>query len=423
VIEKPQAYSISEIVKEIKSSLEGEFFNITIQGEVTNLSYSSAGHIYFTLSDDQAALSCALFRGDALRNPMIRKVNEGDKLIVSGSISVYLKRGTFQLIAKKLSFFGKGDLKAQFEQLKLKLGQEGLFDIEVKKEIPKFPKKIAIITAPGGAALQDFLNIMKRRAFDFHITIVGSLMQGDKCAASVVQALNKIQKVGDFDVVVITRGGGAIEDLWGFNDEKLVRKIFEFSIPVISAIGHQTDYTLCDYVSDMRCETPSSAAEVLSSPQVEIQRQLNTIGRRLKSAALEVKSQLSHLMVNLNPKNSISHLKELFSDYKYRLKSASLVDKIDAIGLNQYHQELDDLQERMLRAIVKKEQGEREKIHLFKAVLDNISPYRVLARGYTMITTEENQVLTSSKNFDKLESDTSLSVHFKDGVREVFKKD
>ena len=253
-----KALAVSEAVNLIKRSLESEFFDLTIVGEVSNFTSSAAGHFYFTLSDKDASLSCAMFKMDAMRNPIIRKIRNGEKVYLRGPISVYAKRGTFQLLGKKILKYGQGDLKAQFEFLKEKLRSQGFFDLENKKEIPRFPKKIAVVTAKQGAALQDFLNVMKRRSLSYDILICPALVQGDAAPASIIKALNVISSRSDIDLIVITRGGGSMEDLWAFNNEELVKCIYNLKAPVISAIGHQVDFTLSDFVADMRCETPTA---------------------------------------------------------------------------------------------------------------------------------------------------------------------
>src|SRR5690606_12931867 len=218
-----------------------------------------------------------------MRNPLIRNLKNGDKIVVVGPISVYQKRGSFQLLAKRIFPAGEGQLKLQYERLKARLSQEGLFDIEKKKPIPKFPRRIAVITAEHGAALQDFLNVMERRSLWMDILIIPALVQGDGAPRSLLNALKKAESIEGVDVIVLTRGGGSIEDLWGFNDENLVRAIDNCTIPVISAVGHQVDFTLCDYVSDHRSETPTAAAEILSQPQTELNSRLVFCQSRIKS--------------------------------------------------------------------------------------------------------------------------------------------
>ena len=311
-----KASSVTEVVSSIKNSLEKEYFNLTILGEVSNLSLSSAGHYYFNLSDKNCSISCALFKMDALRNPAIRKIKNGAKVLLRGPISVYAKRGTFQVICKSIIPYGEGDLKAQFDFLKEKLNSQGYFDPQKKQLIPTLPTRIAIITALQGAALQDFLNIMKRRSFHYQVTIVPSIVQGDDCPRSLIKALTKVEKVGGFDVVVLARGGGSMEDLWGFNDEELVKKIFSMSIPTISAIGHQIDYTLSDYVCDMRCETPSAAAEILSQGQTQVIQNLKVAGKSLKNSFKIFKSDVLGRLQGVSPKYLRNSIQLLMKNHK-----------------------------------------------------------------------------------------------------------
>src|SRR5665647_366517 len=264
-----EAATVSDLLSSIKDVLENHFHEVMVQGEVSNLSPSTSGHWYFSLSDDKASISCALFKMDALRNPLIRSLKDGDKIIIFGPLSVYSKRGTFQILAKRIMPAGAGQLKLQFERLKAKLSAEGLFDLDIKKILPTFPQKIAVITAEHGAALQDFLNVIKRRSLWLDIIIIPALVQGDGAPRSLISALKKAQNLDGVDVVVLTRGGGSMEDLWAFNDEELVRTIAACPIPVVSAVGHQVDFTICDYVSDFRSETPTAAAETLSQPHTE----------------------------------------------------------------------------------------------------------------------------------------------------------
>ncbi|MEX1099239.1 MAG: exodeoxyribonuclease VII large subunit, partial [Bacteriovoracaceae bacterium] len=244
--------TVADLVFGIKSNLESQFRQVLVEGEVSNISRTVAGHVYFTLSDERACVSCALFRADALRNAIIRKIKAGDRILVVGSLGVYAKRGVFQIVAKRLSPAGKGNLAFQFELLKEKFSKLGYFDAQIKQTVPKFPKRIALITAPYGAALQDFLKVMKRRSLWHDIVIVPAVVQGEESPASVVEALKNAQALKDVDVIVLTRGGGAMEDLWSFNHESVVEQIHQCEIPVISAIGHEVDTTLADFVADLR---------------------------------------------------------------------------------------------------------------------------------------------------------------------------
>ncbi len=413
--------SVSEIVYSIKKSLEQEFREITVMGEISNLSYSSAGHYYFTLSDENAALSCALFKMDAFKNPVIRKLKDGDKVMLRGPISVYAKRGTFQVICKRITPYGKGDLKAQYEFLKEKLRSEGIFDEEYKLEVPEFPRRIAVLTAKRGAALQDFLNILKRRSIWLDVLICPVTVQGDDCAPSVIKALEKVQKLDDIDVIVITRGGGSMEDLWGFNDERLVRKVFACKIPVISAIGHQVDYTLLDYVSDLRCETPSAAAEVLSQTQTGLKERLRGNGNHLKSLFVSFKMSLQERLDRVNPMQFLHQLHQLLGKHRLSLKELDFFSKEDGLDIRGHQTYIDELASRLERKVHLDTEQLENKLNLFSKVLNSLNPHNVLGRGYTYLSLESGKVLSTSKEFDSIVPEQVIDVHFSDGKRQVKK--
>ena len=417
-----EVQSVSEVVHQIKQLLEGEFLNLTIEGELTNISRSSAGHVYFNISDASASISCALFKMDALRNPIIRKIKDGDKVILRGPISVYQKRGTFQLIVKKITPIGKGDLKAEFEKLKAQLAAQGYFDIEHKKEIPKLPKKVVVITALRGAALQDFLNVMKRRSLWYEITIIPATVQGDQCPGSVIKAIAKAERLDKVDVIVITRGGGSLEDLWGFNDRRVVQKAYDCEIPIISAIGHQVDYSLLDFVSDLRCETPSTAAETLSQEHTHLIKKMTHVGKSLKMHMIEVKSSIEKKLYKLNPTNATKHLNRNLVKYQMRLDELKFEKDADVIGINEYHQRLDDMLESICREMQRRIEKSKSKLTHSYALLSSLNPDNVLAIGYSILSTNDGKVLTSHKDFAKMNENAELSIKFSDGSGKVIKK-
>ena len=416
-----QTQSVSQVVGHIKNLLEDEFIDLTVQGEITNLSKSSAGHFYFNISDRNSALSCALFKMDALRNPIIRRIKDGDKVILRGPISVYQKRGSFQLIVKRITPFGKGDLKAEFEKLKVSLAKKGFFDIAHKQKIPSLPRRIGIITALGAAALQDFLNVMKRRALWHDIVIIPATVQGDNCAPSVIKAIEKAVAMDDLDVLVITRGGGSLEDLWGFNDQRLVERVYNCPIPVVSAIGHQVDYTLLDYVSDMRCETPSTAAETLSQEHTLIQRKLSHITKLLRMHIVELNAELEKKIYKLNPANAIKNLHKMILENQHKLESLNLAVQSDLLRINEYHQYLDDLFSRTTGAISNRLSKVKTELNYSGQLLNSLNPENVLLRGYSILSTTDGKVLTSHKDFATIKSNESLSIKFSDGIGKVKK--
>lgn len=410
------AATVSDLVGSIKEVLEEQFQEVMVQGEVTNLSLSGAGHWYFTLSDANACISCALFKGDALRNPLIRNLKDGDKIVIVGPLSVYQKRGSFQLLAKRIFPAGEGQLKLQYERLKARLSQEGLFDIEKKKPIPLFPKRVAVITAEHGAALQDFLNVMKRRSLWLDILIVPALVQGDGAPKSLFNALKKAQTQNGIDVIVLTRGGGSLEDLWAFNDENLVRAIHECPIPVISAVGHQVDYTLCDYVSDHRSETPTAAAETLSQPQTELKSRLIFCQSHLKSDLFKLYQHVQLMTQKFHPRELLNLMKQKIHEGEKRLSAIHLKERAgELIGLPEASQRVDESILKLRHVTDRNTTHLSQKLLRFEQVLEALSPLKVLGRGYSYVTLINGDVVTSKNDFDLKDQGTKIEIQFHDG--------
>lgn len=413
--------SISDFVHSVKDLLEGEFRDVQVVGEVSNLSLSSAGHYYFSLSDQRSSVSCAMFKFDAMRNPFIKKLKNGQKVILRGPVSVYTVRGTFQILGKRILPYGKGDLNAQFELLKNKLMTQGYFEESIKKPIPEFPKRIAVITALRGAALQDFLNIVKRRSHWCDILIIPSIVQGNDCARSIVSAIGQAESVDGIETIVITRGGGSIEDLWGFNEEVVVQKVFDCHIPIISAVGHQTDRTLIDYVSDLRAETPSAAAEIITEPQMNITSQLKDSGRGLKSFIIELKSDIERRLNRTNPKQFQHILHNRINSYKLSLSQLNPNSNVSKLRINEYQQTLDDSLSRMRDSVIKSYGLKENRLNMASQLLTSLNPKNVLGRGYTYLESQDGLILTDKVNFDKIQKNEELKIHFKDGFGSVKK--
>lgn len=416
------AASVSDLVGSIKNALEDQFQEVMVQGEVTNLSPSGAGHWYFTLSDENASISCALFKGDALRNPLIRNLKDGDKIVIVGPISVYAKRGTFQLLAKRIFPAGEGQLKLQYERLKARLSQEGLFDIERKKAIPLFPKRIAVITAEHGAALQDFLNVMKRRSLWLDILIVPALVQGDAAPRSLLSALKKAEALNDIDVIVMTRGGGSMEDLWAFNDEHLIRAIADCKIPVISAVGHQVDFTLCDYVSDHRSETPTAAAETLSQPQTELKSRLVFCQTHLKSDLFKLYQHVQLMTQKFHPRELLNLMRTKIHEAEKRLSEIHLKNRAaELIGLPEASQRVDESILKLTHAMDMNSRGLSDKLTRLEQVMSALNPSSVLNRGYSYVQTSEGKVVTTVKEFEKIKKGTKIDIILHDGKGSALK--
>jgi exodeoxyribonuclease VII large subunit len=416
------AATVSDLVGSIKESLEEQFQEVMVQGEVTNLSPSGAGHWYFTLSDENASISCALFKGDALRNPLIRNMKNGDKIVLVGPISVYQKRGSFQLLAKRIFPAGEGQLKLQYERLKARLSQEGIFDIEKKKPIPAFPKRVAVITAEHGAALQDFLNVMKRRSLWLDILIVPALVQGDGAPKSLVSALKKTQSIEGIDVIVMTRGGGSLEDLWGFNDENLIRALSDCPIPIISAVGHQVDYTLCDYVADHRSETPTAAAETISQPQTELKSRMIFCQTHLKSDLFKLYQRVQLMAQKFHPRELLNLMKHKIHEGEKRLSQIHLKDRAEElIGLSEANQRVDEAILKLNHSVDIRTRSLKEHLLRLEQVLGALNPTNVLGRGYSYVSTSNGDVLTSLQEFEKQKTNTKLDIFFHDGKGSALK--
>ncbi len=415
--------SVSDLVGHIKSTLEDTFHEVMVEGEVTNLSGSGAGHYYFTLSDDEACISCALFKGDAMRNPIMRTLKNGDKILVLGPLSVYQKRGTFQIIAKRIAPAGEGQLKLQFERLKAKLASEGLFDLDRKKPLPTFPKKIAVITAKGGAALQDFLNVLKRRSLWLDVVIVPALVQGDGAPKSLRDALLNAQKISGVDVIVLTRGGGSLEDLWAFNDENLVRMIDACEIPVISAVGHQVDYSLCDFVSDFRAETPTAAAETLSQPQTELLARINFCQTHMRSGLFKLKQHVEIMNHKFHPRELQRIIWEKLQRAQKKLGEIRLRDRAhELIGLKESAQRVDESILRLQHSLKFAVEKEKSNLKSIEGVLGALNPNNVLGRGYAYLENEEGLVIGSHAQFKSSPPESVLKINFHDGVGRVKKE-
>jgi exodeoxyribonuclease VII large subunit len=413
--------SVSQLVFSIKETLEGHYSNILCVGEISNLSSSASGHYYFNLSDSNSSISCALFKMDAYRNPIIRTIKNGDKIIVSGPISLYAKRGTFQILVKKIVKSGKGTLLEQYNQLKQKLANEGMFDLDIKKEIPKFAKKIVVITAQNSAALADFSNVFQRRALMGEVIIIPSLVQGEKSEQSLINAFKRAQAILDVDLIVFTRGGGSMEDLWSFNSELLARMIYAADIPVISAIGHQVDYTICDYVSDYRVETPTAAAEKITEKQIELKERIFYSKKSLDSTMNQRLSYYKNKLYEFSPFQNINRINNVLQTYERRLSQLNLTTNSHRyLQLESKSYELDELLARMRTSISSKITDNSHQINSLDRQLKSLDPKNVLSRGYSILR-ENDQVISSKKTFDK-KTTNDLNIEFHDGIVKLQKR-
>jgi exodeoxyribonuclease VII large subunit len=360
-----QTVSVKQLNLYAKSLIEGDLRlnDIYVKGEISNFkNHYASGHLYFTLKDNDAAIRCVMFKG--YTNQIKFKVEDGLKVIIRGRVSIYEKDGQFQLYAQEMHSDGLGDISLQFEQIKQKLQNEGLFDADSKRPIPKFPKRIAVVTSETGAAVQDIINVLTRRWKLCEIMLCPVLVQGENAAGDMISTLERIYALSDCDLIIIGRGGGSIEDLWAFNNEALARKIYESPIPVISAVGHETDFTICDFVADLRAPTPSAAAELAVPDQNEY--------------LLKLQSYLIRLKTSLQNKLELNK-----SKYSLLANSVYLKKPIQAI-LEKPLQEIDDINDKLLQTYQNKINNYKLRLSHDFATLDALSPLKVLARGYSV---------------------------------------
>ena len=433
-----QVLKVTELTAQIKAQLEGRFCQVWVQGEVSNLRRQSSGHIYFSLKDASSQLPCVLFNRDAAQQNF--ELSDGMELILFGDLSVYAPHGRYQLIAKVAIQSGEGRLQLEFERLKRKLAAEGLFDKTHKKALPLLPLKVAVITSPTGAALQDFLRILHRRKYAGQVVIFPARVQGRGAAEEIGQMLDYAVASKDFDLVVLTRGGGSIEDLWAFNEESLARKVAACPLPVISAVGHEIDTVLTDYAADQRAETPSGAAELISSLFLQTSLRVKEAEQQLIAcAAYEIDQRqrpLKDLQARLKiiaPERQVAHLGMRLDDLENKLSQALRKRlQLEKDQLNQYAQSLTEhhprvklelAQQSLRNAAIRLERSlrvdrNRRSEHLLQIQkrLENSSLKATLKRGYSITQTMDGRVIDRAALAQK---ESELRTQFHDGCIEV----
>jgi exodeoxyribonuclease VII large subunit len=345
--------SVSQLNRAAKQLLESEFLQVLVEGEISNFSCPSSGHWYFSLKDDNAQIRCAFFKGKNIYCQ--QKVGNGAKVAVRGKISLFEARGEYQLIVDHLEDAGIGALQARFDALKKQLHSEGLFDPAAKQALPEHPLRIAIITSPTGAAVRDMLSVFERRYSRLQIDVVPVLVQGDQAAPQIVAALRWLSELAMHDAVVLARGGGSIEDLWAFNEESVARAIAACPLPVVSAIGHETDITIADYVADKRAPTPSAAAEILSPDSSQQVAKLSQLRRRLTLS-----------------------MQRIFAQRRQTLASTLRRVKHPSAQLQQLSQRIDDLDQRLNRAQTRRMAAVNKELAHYRLRLNQLSPQRQL---------------------------------------------
>lgn len=376
----------------VRSLIEGDarLNFISVRGEISNLKkHYASGHCYFSLKDNDAVIRCVMFKQNALR--CTATLNDGQQVVCSGKVSLYEKDGQYQLFVESMVNDGVGDLAEQFRLIKEKLEKEGLFDISTKRPLPKFPKNIAVVTSQSGAALQDILNIIGRRYPICTVTVCPVTVQGDTAAPSIVKVLNRIYENCKYDVIIIGRGGGSAEDLWAFNDELLARTVYESPVPIISAVGHETDFTICDFVADLRAPTPSAAAELAVPDIAEIKGQLAVFYKRLLRGLEHKYSTACLRFTKLN--QSV-----------YMLKPTQIVTEREV--------RLDKLSNRLFSNFKSRVNDSELRYKTLVAKLEAVSPLKTLSRGYAVLSKDNARVKTKSD----LAVGDSVEIMLSDGI-------
>jgi len=358
---RPQALTVSQLTARLKSVMESSFRFVWVTGEISNCKQASSGHVYFTLKDEAAQMSAIVWRSAAQR--LRFQLKDGLKILAAGPIQLYEGRGQYQLIAESLEPLGVGALELAFRQLQQKLEAAGLFDVERKRPIPVFPRRIALVTSPAGAAVRDMLQVITRRWPRARVVVVPVPVQGAEAAPQIATALRKVHLIPDVDVVICGRGGGSLEDLWAFNEEIVAQAIFDCQIPVISAVGHEIDVTIADLVADHRALTPSEAAELVVPLESDVRRMLEQIRHRLTSA-LQYQAQRTR------------HQIERLAQHPQLARPLDRIRELEAV--------VDELDERMRRAMERCLERNRQQVRTIAASLNALSPLAVLERGYSL---------------------------------------
>ena len=383
-----QILTVSELTKEIRRTLEEAFEQVSVIGEISNFKAHVSGHWYFSLKDSDAVINCTMWKG--FNQYVFFTPQDGMKLIVNGKLTVYAPRGSYQLDIRSMKPAGLGELQEAFEKLKKKLEAEGLFDEKFKKPIPTFPKKIGIVTAIGGAAFKDLISVAKRRFPLVEIVIAPARVQGSGAAESIVKSIKLLNEYPAIDVLIVARGGGSIEDLWAFNEEIVARAIFKSKVPIISGVGHEVDFTISDYVADLRAPTPSVAMEIATPDINEIENFINEFLAKSSSNIEDI------IETRIQDVNSFSR------SYGFRLS-------LDM--LNRKSQQVDYSISKILQSIERYSMIYDKKISLFAKSLDSYDIQRVLKRGFVLVN-QNSKFVTRASDFNK---EKKVQLKFYDG--------
>lgn len=425
--------TVTELTRRIKRQLEVSFDHVLLQGEISNLAFPRSGHVYFNLKDDMSQIAAVMFRSVA--NRVKFNLDNGLEVLLKGRITVYEPRGTYQLIVDSIEPLGSGALQLAFEQLKAKLEKEGLFDSEQKKKLPYIPRGIGVVTSPTGAAIQDILNILDRRFPDIPVMINPVLVQGEAAAPQIAEAIHQFQQIKDVDLLIVGRGGGSIEDLWAFNEEVVARAIYRSKIPVISAVGHETDFTIADFVADLRAPTPSAAAELAVPLKLDllgmVSEQEHQLVRIMGQKITRFREKVRYMEKRLrSPEWVIQAKVQRIDDLILRLERAvqlkivqnkNQLEKanqtLNYLGpgnkIKMYQVQLKDLENRIKNSVGSLLEKRKHQLMKLAHVLDSVSPLSVLKRGYSAVTDGEKELVNS---IDKVEKGSKILVNVSDGI-------
>lgn len=384
-------YTVKQVNAYIKNMFTQDFMlsRIYVKGEVSNCKYHTSGHIYFSLKDESGTIACVMFAGQ--RGGLSFRMSEGQQVVVFGSVNVYERSGSYQLYAREIRLDGEGRLYERFQALRRELEEMGMFAPEYKKEIPAYAGRVGVVTAPTGAAVRDIMNISARRNPYVQLILYPARVQGEGAAESVARGIHMLERQG-VDVIIVGRGGGSIEDLWAFNEEIVARAIFDCTVPVISAVGHETDTTIADYVADLRAPTPSAAAELAVYDFRQVQSRMQETDLKLKRL-LGQKIQLARMQL----RQYVTRLKVLHPRYQLQERQQLLVE----------------YEERLKRCMEGKIQKERHRLALYIEKMKGLSPLKKLNLGYVYVEDEKGN---SVRSVQQVRKGSVLSVHVTDGV-------
>lgn len=378
-----RVFSVTELTKQIRALIEGNLGAVCLEGELSNVRQPPSGHVYFTIKDESAQIRAVIWRSDMRGLPFVPR--DGMRIRAYGSLTVYERDGSYQIVVKRMEEGGKGSLQAAFEALKKKLAEEGLFEVDRKRKLPLLPWHIGVVTSPTGAAIRDILNVLRRRFPNLHVVIAPARVQGDGAAREVAAAIDLLNRRGDIDVMIVGRGGGSLEDLWCFNEEIVARAIARSDIPVISAVGHETDFTICDFVADVRAPTPSAAAEIVVGRKdqflMALKQQSSTMTQLLKHSLLNVRGRFNaaaRSYVFREPGNAAR---------VYRQKIARLNGQLRHSLERQFRegqQQSDDLSGRMTQSLKMVFAMRVQQARSLERQLAAYNPLAVLKRGYSI---------------------------------------